>query len=285
MPVIDADVRRWYQSDALWQSHDPHFDADQVLIIPGPTAVAGITEPDEPVAELMSRFERAALGDLPSAPRTTLLESLLAARTVEWGGAMRPNPLRRIGTWQIERDVATWHSRDESARVAEVAEGVLELTLCWPGLTAADGELRLRIDAVQRARGWQFVVSSESLAEAGRIALNLQPPVPAGDAAHAAAVGSEAILPDATMRRIWPTVFGLIGEDAPDGMLDLVHMRHRIERAPEAVPALRSQRHRADGYTLTTVTGAGEWVSTDDFFGAASGRPGRVPRWRAATRL
>ncbi|MFN8129309.1 MAG: DUF1729 domain-containing protein [Candidatus Nanopelagicales bacterium] len=266
VPVIDADVRRWYQSDALWQSHDPHFDADQVLIIPGPTAVAGITEPDEPVAELMSRFERAALGDLPSAPRTTLLESLLAARTVEWGGAMRPNPLRRIGTWQVRDGVATWHSRDESARVAEVAEGVLELTLCWPGLTAADGELRLRIDAVQRARGWQFVVSSESLAEAGRCALNLQPPVPAGDAAHAAAVGSDAILPDATMRRIWPTVFALIGESAPDGMLDLVHMRHRIERAPEAVPALRSQRHRADGYTLTTVAGAGEWVSTDDFF-------------------
>mgnify|MGYP000391830234 CR=1 FL=1 len=57
IPVIDADVRRWYKADSLWQSHDPRYAADQVLIIPGPEAVKGIHEADEPVASLLGRFE------------------------------------------------------------------------------------------------------------------------------------------------------------------------------------------------------------------------------------
>ena len=55
-PMIDADGRRWYKSDSLWQSHDDRFEADQVLIIPGPEAVAGIKEVDEPIASLFGRF-------------------------------------------------------------------------------------------------------------------------------------------------------------------------------------------------------------------------------------
>ncbi|MGB6058340.1 MAG: fatty acid synthase subunit beta domain-containing protein, partial [Microthrixaceae bacterium] len=57
VPVIDADVRRWYQSDSLWQAQHPNFDADATLIIPGPVAVSGITTVDEPVADLLTRFE------------------------------------------------------------------------------------------------------------------------------------------------------------------------------------------------------------------------------------
>ncbi|MFT5458789.1 MAG: fatty acid synthase, partial [Myxococcota bacterium] len=56
VPVIDADVRRWYSSDSLWQSHDDRFTADQVLAIPGPIAVRGITRVDEPIGELLGRF-------------------------------------------------------------------------------------------------------------------------------------------------------------------------------------------------------------------------------------
>lgn len=59
VPIIDADVRRWYKSDSLWQAHDERFEADQVLIIPGPEAIAGITTLDEPVAALLERFEDA----------------------------------------------------------------------------------------------------------------------------------------------------------------------------------------------------------------------------------
>ena len=43
VPVIDKDVRRWWRSDSLWQAQDARYDADAVCIIPGPAAVAGIT--------------------------------------------------------------------------------------------------------------------------------------------------------------------------------------------------------------------------------------------------
>ena len=43
VPVVDEDVRRWWRSDSLWQAHDPRYSADQVCVIPGTVAVAGIT--------------------------------------------------------------------------------------------------------------------------------------------------------------------------------------------------------------------------------------------------
>ena len=61
VPVLDGEVRRWYMADGLWQAQDDRLDADAVFVIPGPEAVAGITRADEPVAELLARFE--ARGD------------------------------------------------------------------------------------------------------------------------------------------------------------------------------------------------------------------------------
>ena len=55
--VIDSEVRRRYLADSLWQSHSELWDADQVLVIPGPTAVSGIRAADEPVAEVLDRFD------------------------------------------------------------------------------------------------------------------------------------------------------------------------------------------------------------------------------------
>lgn len=63
VPMIDADVRRWYKSDSLWQAQHPRFDADQVLVIPGPEAVAGVHE-NEPVAALLTRFDAALIAQL-----------------------------------------------------------------------------------------------------------------------------------------------------------------------------------------------------------------------------
>ena len=57
MPVVDADILRWWGTDSLWQSQDPRYSADQVRIIPGPVAVAGITTINEPVGHLLGRFE------------------------------------------------------------------------------------------------------------------------------------------------------------------------------------------------------------------------------------
>ena len=62
MPVLDGEVRRWYLADALWQAQDDRLDADRVFVIPGPRSVAGITRADEPVGELLARFEAEAIG-------------------------------------------------------------------------------------------------------------------------------------------------------------------------------------------------------------------------------
>ena len=73
--------------DSLWQAHDPRYSADQVCVIPGTVAVAGITRVDEPVGELLDRFEKASVDALVAAgvapqslPRTPL------------GAGRRPRP-------------------------------------------------------------------------------------------------------------------------------------------------------------------------------------------------
>ncbi|KAB8294590.1 fatty-acid synthase [Bifidobacterium avesanii] len=59
VPVIDNDLLRWWGQDQLWQSEDPRYSADSVRVIPGPISVAGITSVDEPIADILGRFERA----------------------------------------------------------------------------------------------------------------------------------------------------------------------------------------------------------------------------------
>ncbi|PWG63835.1 type I polyketide synthase [Bifidobacterium callitrichidarum] len=61
VPVIDHDLLRWWGQDQLWQSEDPRYSADSVRAIPGPISVAGITSVDEPVADILGRFEHAAI--------------------------------------------------------------------------------------------------------------------------------------------------------------------------------------------------------------------------------
>ena len=112
VPVIDKDVRRWWRSDSLWQAHDARYDADQVCIIPGTAAVAGITRVDEPVGELLDRFEQAAdrrgagLGRRARPRRraaarratdvTGPLAVVLDAPDVLWAGRTATNPVHRI---------------------------------------------------------------------------------------------------------------------------------------------------------------------------------------------
>ncbi|MEZ0338789.1 fatty acid synthase subunit beta domain-containing protein [Mycobacterium sp. pV006] len=119
VPVIDKDVRRWWRSDSLWQAHDARYTADQVCIIPGTQAVAGITRVDEPVGELLDRFEQEivdrvlATGAQPvpvvsrrqarpgvSGPLAVVLDS----PDVLWAGRTAINPVHRIGApneWQV----------------------------------------------------------------------------------------------------------------------------------------------------------------------------------------
>jgi fatty acid synthase len=121
VPVIDKDVRRWWRSDSLWQAHDARYDADQVCIIPGTAAVAGITRMDEPVGELLDRFEQAAIDEMLTAgsePRTVAsrrtgradvtgpLAVVLDAPDVHWAGRTATNPVHRIA------DPADWLVHD-----------------------------------------------------------------------------------------------------------------------------------------------------------------------------
>ncbi|MBZ4535755.1 type I polyketide synthase [Mycobacterium avium] len=134
VPVIDKDVRRWWRSDSLWQAHDARYDADQVCIIPGTAAVAGITRMDEPVGELLDRFEQAAIDEVLSSngqPRavtsrrlgrpdvTGPLAVVLDAPDVQWAGRTTTNPVHRIA------DPADWlvHDGPESRRATHSFTG------------------------------------------------------------------------------------------------------------------------------------------------------------------
>lgn len=61
VPVIDHDLLRWWGQDQLWQSEDSRYSADSVRAIPGPISVGGITTVDEPIADILGRFENAAI--------------------------------------------------------------------------------------------------------------------------------------------------------------------------------------------------------------------------------
>lgn len=128
VPVIDKDVRRWWRSDSLWQAHDARYDADQVCIIPGIAAVAGITKMDEPVGELLDRFEQAAIDEVlgagvePTPVRsrrrgrpdvTGPLAVVLDAPDVVWAGRTTTNPVHRIADpadWLVHEGQRATHS-------------------------------------------------------------------------------------------------------------------------------------------------------------------------------
>jgi len=148
IPVIDKDVRRWWRSDSLWQAHDARYDADQVCIIPGPAAVAGITRANEPVGELLDRFERAAVDEVlatgllpePVAARrhdhnhaTGPLAVVLDAPDVFWAGRIATNPVHRIGKpddWRWhEKGRIAYHSTSAELHVVEEDRVVLRVPL------------------------------------------------------------------------------------------------------------------------------------------------------------
>ena len=122
VPVIDKDVRRWWRSDSLWQAHDARYDADQVCIIPGTQSVAGITRVDEPVGELLDRFEQASIDDVLAsgaepvsvvtrrqarADVTGPLAVVLDSPDVLWAGRTSINPVHRIGEPRSGRSTKT----------------------------------------------------------------------------------------------------------------------------------------------------------------------------------
>lgn len=140
VPVIDKDVRRWWRSDSLWQAHDARYSADQVCIIPGTAAVGGITKVNEPIGELLDRFEKVAVDQVlatnghPQAATSRLqhrtdasgpLAIVLDSPDVLWAGRIAVNPVRRIAPpqqWQVHDNYcATDHAT--GARLHVVVPG------------------------------------------------------------------------------------------------------------------------------------------------------------------
>ena len=156
VPVIDKDVRRWWRSDSLWQAHDARYEADQVCIIPGTASVAGITRVDEPVGQLLDRFEQAAVDQALASgvqPQPVIsrrqvrkdvagpLAVVLDASDVMWAGRMTTNPVHCIADpseWQVhENRSATHHSTGARLEIASDEQVVLSVPLSgtWIDIT------------------------------------------------------------------------------------------------------------------------------------------------------
>ncbi|MDO4630690.1 MAG: DUF1729 domain-containing protein [Corynebacterium sp.] len=99
VPIIDGDLKRWFGLDSLWQAQDDRYPAHAVRVIPGPISVGGITKVDEPVADLLGRFEQACVEKVAGEPAKsfsrladTAAETILKARTISWHGHLIDNP-------------------------------------------------------------------------------------------------------------------------------------------------------------------------------------------------
>ncbi|MCV7173340.1 DUF1729 domain-containing protein [Mycobacterium manitobense] len=207
VPVIDKDVRRWWRSDSLWQAHDARYSADQVCIIPGTAAVAGITRVDEPVGELLDRFEQAAVdqalarnGDpAPVLSRrqgradvTGPLAALLDAPDVLWAGRTATNPVHRIAEprdWQVRegQTVATHASTGARITVADDQHVVLSVPLSGTWI-----EIRFTLTDVVRSGGAPLV-STEDAATAMRAVLAIAAGVDGPDALPPVSGGSATV--------------------------------------------------------------------------------------------
>ena len=260
VPVVDADVRRWWRSDSLWQAHDARYDADQVCIIPGTVSVAGIQRVDEPVADLLQRFEDATVDALLAAGNAPArvpglrradgvaapLAIVLAAPDVVWAGRTVPNPVRRLGDdWVVVDD-----ARAENATTGAVlaVEATDRVALSVP-LTSSDLVLRIDVPA-STATGGAPVISTDAAVDAmrtlvaaaagGQVADGTTTTVewtPDLVADHVGVTGDGDVahpLPDVLVGLAWPAVFATVadarldGHPVVEGMLDLVHLDHVI---------------------------------------------------------
>jgi fatty acid synthase len=187
VPVIDKDVRRWWRSDSLWQAHDARYDADQVCIIPGTASVAGITRMDEPVGELLDRFEQVAVDEVlafGAEPRdvtsrrrgrpdvTGPLAVVLDAPDVVWAGRIVTNPVHRIADpadWQVHEEPESHRATHSStgARLQVSADDRVVLSVPVSG-TWVDIPFTLPANTID---GGAPVVSTEEAATAMRAVL------------------------------------------------------------------------------------------------------------------
>ncbi|MFZ0139962.1 MAG: fatty acid synthase subunit beta domain-containing protein, partial [Aeromicrobium sp.] len=246
VPVIDADIRRWWRSDSLWQAHEARYAADGVCVIPGPVSVAGIDRVDEPVADLLRRFESTVVDDVVAGGRAPLavtgrrrvddasevLSLALAAPDVVWAGRTVRNPVQRLGDgWVLVDADRAEHPETGAVIVPDGRTAVLSVPL------ARDGEvLTLHLDIGDDApTGAVPVVTTEDATTAMRsltaaAAAGITPSVEDGLATvdvtwdpdlvadHAGVVGVDGRtdgttgVPDVLVGLAWPAVFAAVAD-------------------------------------------------------------------------
>lgn len=206
VPVIDKDVRRWWRSDSLWQAHDARYSAEQVCIIPGTAAVAGITRVDEPIGDLLDRFEQAAVDEvlaagerpLPVASRLQVRSDVVGALAIVldspdvlWAGRIAANPVHRIAPpadWLVhDNRSATNHST--GARLEVTAPDRVTLSVPLSGVWI---DIAFTLSDVV-ADGGAPVVTTDDAAAAMRGVLAIAAGVDGPDALSAVVDGSTTV--------------------------------------------------------------------------------------------
>ncbi len=285
VPVIDGEVRRWWRSDSLWQAHDERYDADGVCIIPGTAAVAGITKVDEPVAEILGRFEDATVEALTASGESATevdadpVAAVLAEPVVSWAGRQTINPVHRLGAleeWDVQSDGSATHpdtgatlTRDSSktalltvplARVGEPAS--LELVISAPASIGRSAVISSQ-DVVRAMRELTRIAAGGQLPEiTDGIATWTSTWSTADTADYDTVTGANgATAPDVLVGYAWPAIFASVaaattedGIDVVEGMLSLVHLEHHVKLLGD-LPA--------DGEVLTVTAHCDEVADTE----------------------
>ena len=292
VPVIDADVRRWWRSDSLWQAHEARYAADGVCVIPGPVSVAGIDRVDEPVADLLRRFESTVVDDVVAGGRAPLavtgrrrvddasevLSLALAAPDVVWAGRTVRNPVQRLGDgWVLVDADRAEHPETGAIIVPDGRTAVLSVPL------ARDGEvLTLRLDIGDEApTGAVPVVTTEDAATAMRsltaaAAAGITPSVENGLATvdvtwdpdlvadHAGVVGVDGRtdgttgVPDVLVGLAWPAVFAAVADSTTaDGhpvVEGMLDLVH-LDHAVDLTAGLAADDHRPLDHRVHRIRG------------------------------
>ena len=256
VPVIDSDVRRWWRSDSLWQAHDARYSADQVCVIPGTAAVAGITDVDEPVGDLLDRFEWAAVEEVlaagalptPAASRLQLrtdgpLGVVLESPDVLWAGRTATNPVHRLAPpsdWQVH-DSLSATNLSTGARLEAVGSDRVVLRVPLSGTwidiaftlppTVVDGGAPMVItaDAAAAMRAVLAIAAGVDgpdelprVSSGSAVVRTLWDPERVADHTGVTATFGPPLahtlstVPDALVGRCWPAVFAAIGEAVTD---------------------------------------------------------------------
>ncbi|WP_018025116.1 type I polyketide synthase [Corynebacterium ulceribovis] len=117
VPAIDDDLLRWWGQDSLWQAQDERYDANSVRVIPGPVSVRGITSVDEPIADILGRFETECVERLNDAgadkvdayarlgSATDAAALVVAAPFISWTGHLMDNPAHNLPADQYTLEI------------------------------------------------------------------------------------------------------------------------------------------------------------------------------------